>query len=687
MSKFITSPYLQRVTERFPVEGEILSICVKSENEFYVSTDNGLLRFVKGEWNCFNNDIIFNKIYCDEKGRLFASRENELYIIDDKGAKLLHTFEYPVTDMCFSDKLYVLTLRSVNVETEDGFICMKNTEQESFSIAVYNGRICCSGKRCIQRIEGKRNTWRCIFPEHSTMPRITINTIAFDKTGYLLVGAKEGFYIYDYKSGWYSHKEIPILPEEEVFSIDVCDDGAFILGTQAGAVLIRYGLSKYLPATRYAFDTNVTQVVSCGGNIYTASKGGIIKISEKEMTLKEKADFFFEYTEKYFPRKDGFITGKRVPLEEGTSSISDNDGLWTQMYLCALCMWYSITKDEKILETARRYKDAMLVLTRAPGIKGFTARAVRYPDEKDWGKGLEEQREGEEWHRSADGTYEWLGETSSDEMTGHYAGFSLYYDLCANEEEKAEIRKAVCDITDHILEHDGYLFDCDGKPTSWACWNENALNNDSMWMWEKGVNSLEMLNFLKISHHMSGDEKYIKKYNELIRDHHFIINAAYHKRADGHCCHIDDNLAMLNSLNYLRLEKDPAIRQYILMGLAAHYNYEKIEQNPYFAFIYTAYTGAPCDVDNCIKTLQDYPMDLRSYKMVNSTRKNLETDDEPVYWGEAPRIKYPLAWDERPISTLGLHAFRVDGGDPNRINSGMTYLFIYWLGRFLEVFE
>ena len=85
------------------------------------------------------------------------------------------------------------------------------------------------------------------------------------------------------------------------------------------------------------------------------------------------------------------------------------------MYLSALCMCYGVTKDEKVLAAARRCKDAMLLLTRATGIKGFTARAVRYPDEKDWGKGLETQDIGQEWHRSPDGTYEWLGETSSDE--------------------------------------------------------------------------------------------------------------------------------------------------------------------------------------------------------------------------------------------------------------------------------
>jgi hypothetical protein len=351
-------------------------------------------------------------------------------------------------------------------------------------------------------------------------------------------------------------------------------------------------------------------------------------------------------------------------------------------------MCYSITKDEEILKAARRSMNAMLFLTRAPEIKGFTARAVRFPDEANWGKGINKQGIiGQEWHRSSDGTYEWLGETSSDEMTGHYFGFCMYYDLCATEEEKAEIREAVCAITDHILENNGYLIDCDGKPTSWACWNETALNTDSMWTWEKGVNSLEMLNFLKVSYHMSGDEKYLKKYNELISEHHFLVNAAFHKRADGHTCHIDDNLAMLNAMSILRLEEDPAIRQYLLMGLASHFDYEKIEDNTYYAFIYKAFTEAPCDIDSCVKHLKDYPYDVQNCKMINSKRKDYEMTDESVYWIGEPQLKKPFGWDERPYTKLGINPFGIDGGSSDRSDSGLSYIFIYWLGRFLGLIE
>ena len=687
MEKLRIGEYTQRITEHFELTGKISSIAVAQNGDIYACSEKGLCRLKDGEWNKLFSDGAFSKVYCDKKGRVFASLDKALYEITDNGANEIAGFDFPIVDLCGEDALYVLTEHSLHIESAEGFFTLQEMDQDEISLAVQGDRLCVASKTCLQRMEGKRRTWRCIFPAYSTMPEIHINVIAFDKTGYLLVGADEGLFIYDYKSGWVGKNEISVLPEESVYSICVCDDGSFLLGTDAGAIHIKNGLAKYLPATRYAFSTDVTALAYSDGALYTASEGGIVKISEKLMTLEEKSKYLFELTEKNFPRAPGFVTWVKSLDGKDCSHTTDNDGLWTQSYLAGLSMWYAVTKDKEVREAARRIKEGMLFLTKAPEIKGFTARAVRFPGEEYWGTNLESDEPGCEWHRSSDGSYEWLGETSSDEMTGHYAGFYLYYELCADEEEKKEICEAVCNITDHILDNDGYLIDKDGKPTSWACWNESALNLDNAWMWEKGVNSLEMLNFLKISYHMSGNERYNRKYRELIENHHFLINAAYHKKADGHSCHIDDNLAMMNTLSYLLVEKDPAIRQYLLMGLASHYEYEKIEGNPYYAFIYKGFTGAPCDVDSCVKALKDYPLDMKNRVMINSKRRNIEMDYEPLEWYEEPHIKYPFAWDERPFATLGINAFKLDGGNGITYENGMSYIFIYWLGRFLGIIE
>ncbi len=659
------------------------------EKEIYACNDKSNARINGEAWNVLSGDLKFNKVLITEDGKVLACAADELYEITDEGAKLVFKFPEDICSFCENGKIVVVTRNGYYLPCEEGFYKDHThpIEQKPELIVALGEKVCLVNSYCLQRLEGKRKTWRAIFHDHSTMPNIKINCASFDGLGNLLIGTDSGLYIYDYKSTWLSKKEIPALPSEKIYAVNVTADGGIFLGTEAGGCLVRNGVTKYFPAEKFAFDTHVTAVVSCGNDLYTASKGGIVKISFKEMTLFDKAEHYLDETEKFFPRKQGFVTAICGNIGENVSHISDNDGLWTQTYLCSLCMAYDVTKEEKYLNLARKYKNAMLVLSKASEIKGFPARAVRYPDEQGWGEGLETLDLGAEWHRSSDGTYEWLGETSSDEMTGHFVGYALYYDLCASDDEKPEIRQAICDMADHILEHNGHLCDFDGLPTSWACWNEELLNNDNMWMWEKGINSLEILNFLKIAYHVSADERYNNKYMSLIKDHHFLLNAAYHKRADGHTCHIDDNLAMMNSLTYLRLEKDPAIRQYILMGLANHYNYEKIEGNPYFSFIYSAFTGEPCDVDSCVKTLQNVHYELQNHYINNDNRKDIEFDDEPVYWGAEPRIKMPLPWDERPFSRLGLEPFGVSGGNPEYTDAGYTYLFMYWLGRFLGIIE
>ena len=63
-----------------------------------------------------------------------------------------------------------------------------------------------------------------------------------------------------------------------------------------------------------------------------------------------------------------------------------------------------------------------------------------------------------EWHICEDNPdCEWLGETSSDEMTGHYFAYGIYFDLVADKKEKKKIAEVVKTITDHIIENNFYI--------------------------------------------------------------------------------------------------------------------------------------------------------------------------------------------------------------------------------------
>ena len=208
MSVFKIGAFPQKITERFDVEGKIKSIAVSCDGTIYACAEEGLVKFVNGTGYQLFADGSFTKVYCDKNGRVFASKDKTVYQITDNGAKVYAEFNYPVVDLKGDNKLYVLTVNSLHVEDDDEFFTLQEMEQTERSLAVSGDKVCVASELCLQRMEGKRRTWRCIFPAHSTMPEIHINAIEFDKNGYLLVGADEGLFIYDYKCGWYSSNEI-----------------------------------------------------------------------------------------------------------------------------------------------------------------------------------------------------------------------------------------------------------------------------------------------------------------------------------------------------------------------------------------------------------------------------------------------------------------------------------------------
>jgi hypothetical protein len=105
----------------------------------------------------------------------------------------------------------------------------------------------------------------------------------------------------------------------------------------------------------------------------------------------------------------------------------------------------------------------------------------------------------ERWRPSADGKWLWKGDTSSDEITGHMYGYLFYYDLVADEREKKEVSKHVCRIVDYIIAGGYVLRDIDGQHTKWAVWAPEFLNDDPDWRQERGINSVEILSYLKLA--------------------------------------------------------------------------------------------------------------------------------------------------------------------------------------------
>ena len=690
---FKTAKFPQRLCDYYTSSNGLLdnkAYCLAGHNgNVYIGTEKGL-NYTKSDGSLGAFPCASVKAIYAFNDKIYFAAKNIIHVIENGEISEFQTLDEDVITFSGTETLYLITPEWLYRFEEGKFVKYFKTESELNDIAITGNKINAATSNYFICVNGKRKRWMNICHEHSSMPEFNINCIEHDnELGFTWLGTDKGVYIYDGKTGWYGHNELNALPEEEIFRIRFADDGRVILSSDAGLIILKNGKRKYLPATRWALDPKLNDAIAVNGTIWTATDSGVTKITEKDMTLAEKADYCFELTEKYYLRTKGYVTGlnhiQNADISTGKPGISDNDGLWTQVYLGSLALCYAVTKDEKVLEAARRTMNAMAYLTKVTGKKGFTARAVRFEGDDNFGVFVNE--ECSEWHPSPDGISEWLGETSSDEMVGHFFGFSLYYDFCANEEEKEYIREIICDIVDHMLENEYKLCDIDGLPTTWANWAPDQLNGNNMWLWEKCINSLEMLTFLDVAYHVSGDKKYRDEFMHLAIDEHYIINAAQHKKDDGRVCHIDDNLGFLTTATILRIEKDPAIRKYLLMGLRHHWEYERPEHTIFFNLVCSAFCEEPCDLDNAIKELRNFPLDFVRRPLINSKRRGLVYDTEQEKWGGTRQLKEALEIDERIIHYNDRNMYRVDEGNITRASSPSTYLLPYWFGRYYGLIE
>ncbi len=686
-----SSKFPQRTCEFFTAENGLISstaTCLTSDKNgtVYIGTPLGL-SYTKadGSFGAFPCDGV-KCLYTAQDGTVYFACGNTVYTAVEGKITEFQSFDCNVLALSGTSIVYLMTENAL-YSLENGVFTKWpfHNETRALTLACAGEKIMAAGDTYLNIAQGKRPHWMTVIHQHSSMPEFKINCISFDNDlGFLWLGTDKGAYIFDCKCTWFGHNEINALPEEEVFNIKFAEDGRVIISTNAGLVIMENGSRKYLPARRWACEKDINDAIAVNGAIWTATNSGVTKISENEMTLEEKADYCFDLAEKYYIRDPGYIVGlidiKNNDISTGTPQISDNDGLWTQLYVGALSYAYGATKNEKFLEAARRSMKAAAYLTKVTGVKGFTARAVQFEGEAGYDETGEWAKK--EWHAAPDGKCIWRGETSSDEMTGHFFGFSLYYDLCANEEEKEYIREILCDIVDHILANNYRLCDADGLPTTWAIWDPEQLNRNNMWLWEKCINSLEILTFLNVAYHVSGDDKYRKEFMHLAIDEHYLLNAAQHKKPDGHVCHIDDNLGFLCMATILRIEKDPAIRKYLLMGLKHHWDYERTEHRAMFNLFYGAFSDAPCDLDISAKYLRDFPMDFAERTLFNSCRKGLVFDMEPELWGDAPQLKDALDIDERVVRNCDSNPFGLDDGSEGCAASPTTFLLPYWFGRY-----
>lgn len=534
----------------------------------------------------------------------------------------------------------------------------------------------------LYRLFGKRPRFGNMLPGMTNTPKTGLNCIVPDALGQLWCGTDAGVYVFDGRSEWVPPAELSGFPACRVTAL-VLGKRDIYVGTEQGLYIISgehtrfYGSGRYLPGSR----VHAIAVSPDENEVWVGTDGGAAKLSFASMTLSEKAQRFEDQIP--FFTREGYVTDrsgvKNGDLTTGRIHITDNDGLYTAEYVAYQCMRYALTGEKAALTAARGSMRALLKLQRVTGIPGFPARAYRRPGEHRFGDG------DPEWHLTQDetGPLEWKGETSSDELTGHYFAACWYYDLCADAAEKADIAEATRAMTDHILSHNYTLCDTDGLPTTWAHFGPEELNHDNCWCWEKGVNSLELISFLTVTYHMTQDEVYLREKKKLLEEHHYAMNVLAYKKDDAHTCHIDDRLTSYAAAHLLRLETDEAVLRCVRLGLRRHFEYIREEYYPFHVFLFNFANGAHKDLDEAVRVLEEFPLDGESHRIRNSVRADVRWEERVALFGEEAHLKDALPAGERVTGALHSNAREADGGNPGRVYSPCTWLVSYWFGRYL----
>jgi hypothetical protein len=455
------------------------------------------------------------------------------------------------------------------------------------------------------------------------------------------------------------------------------------VGTKQGAIRLSddYKKLEYFCGPRWLPDDQVSGIGSDGPATWIETPKGFSRIEYKPMTLADKSRVFVDRVQKRHNRwgltADSLL---RVSGDVSTNQMvsTDNDGLWTAIYVAAECFRYRVTGEADARENARRGMQAIIRLEAITGAPGFPARSfIKVGEDAQPGDG--------EWHDTPDKAWRWKGDTSSDEVVGHYFVYPIYYDLVADEDEKPTLRAAIDRITNRILDNDYQLTDVDGKATTWGWWGPRTIWEDPD---ETGLRALHILSHLRVAMHLTAEPQYRAKYraayDDLIKNHKYHLLTRNQKiMVPGRINHSDDELAFLSYYPLLRYETDPRLLATYKNSLERSWQIERPERNPLWNFIYAAGTGAKeFDRAESIRTLREIPMEMVQWSVRNSQRLDLPIDPLADRFGNRQSL-IVLPYDELPVSKWNGNPYILDGGGGGQgEDDGAYFLLPYWMGRY-----
>lgn len=712
------TPFRQEYHEPYPLSGganDVRAIDVDSQDRVWIATREGVFVLDEGEWRSPDDahNGAFYDIKTDNDGTIWAGAWDGLYAITDEKAGKISEVEGAVSVICITDSaLLALGPDGAWELSDSGWSEIEMNWSGNLRDAAQapDGSVWIATG--MELVHAASYGVRRFFTPDELYSSET-NAVAFAPDGRLWIGEYGGIDLYE------NHVRVDTLTAEDglpyydVRAIATGPDGRMWIGTGLGVVRTSDGDDWSLRhSRRWLLSDDVRDLAfDSSGTAWVATAAGVSAIKHKEMTLAQKADHYYDILLERHVREPGFVEKCYFPDPSDLTSWEprddDNDGSYTGLYMVMECFRYAVTGDPEAKERADKTFDVLESLQTITETDGFVARTMipadwtrmadanrTYTKEQEMERRISDPRYKpveERWRPSADGEWLWKGDTSSDEITGLMFAFGWYHDLVADEERKQRVSRLVARIMDYIIEGGYVLRDTDGEHTRWGVWAPEKLLHDPDWRSEAPINAFEILSFLETAYHITGDERYQREARRLIEDYGYAELARRPKTyGRSERTHIDDSLMYQAAPGLLRYENDPELAAIYREGYTWAYRTVDDEMNPLYNFMFGMLTGDDCDLEGSVFFLRDHPLDLRQWRIDNSTREDIELVRRPMLSPlQLDRMLPPsergvMRWDKNPWTYVS-----GDFNDPEgRLeSSGVFWLLPYWMGRYAGFIE
>ncbi|NQU52691.1 MAG: hypothetical protein HQ522_09145, partial [Bacteroidetes bacterium] len=315
------------------------------------------------------------------------------------------------------------------------------------------------------------------------------------------------------------------LPCTQITAVEEVNGNVWF-GSTIGAFMLRAdGKYNYYNGERWLADNHVKHISEGPANsVLILSEKGLGQICFKEMTLEEKA-MYYEKQVRSRHIRNGFnaaLSGlTHGDLATGYLSDSDNDGLWTSMYLGGEIFRYAVTKSDDALQNCIEALDAIERLYTINPVAGFPSRSFERSGY------MNVLADSDRWQHAEDPEWDWKSTTSSDEAIGHIFAMGAFAELIDVEPYRTRAVKIIDQLMQHIVDNDFYMIDYDGKPTTWGKWNPEYVNARPKMIGDRKINSSNIIAMLQTAFHFTQKEIYKQKAEELMYEHGYLENLMF----------------------------------------------------------------------------------------------------------------------------------------------------------------